>query len=97
MTIKNNSAVTEKSNSILTEFHKWLTVVGFPILIGLLIENNKKLDEMNLLLNRHDVKIENTIQVDDAQNKRLDKFDDRFSTLDQEAYKLSFIEHRSSK
>jgi len=95
MTIKNNSAVTEKSNSILTEFHKWLTVVGFPILIGLLIENNKKLDEMNLLLNRHDVKIENTIQVDDAQNKRLDKFDDRFSTLDQEAYKLSFVQRHS--
>lgn len=87
--------MTIKNNSVLTEFHKWLTVVGFPILIGLLIENNKKLDEMNLLLNRHDVKIENTIQVDDAQNKRLDKFDDRFNALDQEAYKLSFVQRHS--
>lgn len=87
--------MTIKNNSVLTEFHKWLTVVGFPILIGLLIENNKKLDEMNLLLNRHDVKIENTIQVDDAQNKRLDKMDDRFQSLDQEAYKLSFVQRHS--
>ena len=87
MTIKNNSAVTE--------FHKWLTIVGMPVLIGLLVENNKKLDEINLLLNRHDVKIENTIQVDDAQNKRLDKMDDRFNTLDQEAYKLSFVQRHS--
>lgn len=87
--------MTIKTNSVLTEFHKWLTVVGFPILIGLLIENNKKLDEMNLLLNRHDVKIENTIQVDDAQNKRLDKMDDRFQSLDQEAYKLSFVQRHS--
>ena len=87
--------MTIKNNSVLTEFHKWLTVVGFPILIGLLIENNKKLDEMNLLLNRHDVKIENTIQVDDTQNKRLDKLDDRFNALDQEAYKLSFVQRHS--
>jgi len=87
--------MTIKTNSVLTEFHKWLTVVGFPILIGLLVENNKKLDEMNLLLNRHDVKIENTIQVDDAQNKRLDKMDDRFQSLDQEAYKLSFVQRHS--
>jgi len=87
--------MTIKNNSVLTEFHKWLTVVGFPILIGLLIENNKKLDEMNLLLNRHDVKIENTIQVYDAQNKRLDKLDDRFNSLDQEAYKLSFVQRHS--
>ena len=87
--------MTIKTNSVLTEFHKWLTVVGFPILIGLLVENNKKLDEMNLLLNRHDVKIENTIQVYDAQNKRLDKLDDRFNSLDQEAYKLSFVQRHS--
>lgn len=52
---------------------------------------------MNLLLTRHDVKIENTIKVDEAQNIRLDKIDDRFQSLDQEAYKLSFIEHRSGK
>lgn len=87
--------MTIKNNSVLTEFHKWLTVVGFPIIIGLLVENNKKLDEMNLLLNRHDVKIENTIQVDDAQNKRLDKLDDRFNALDQEAYKLSLVQRHS--
>ena len=84
--------MTQRQSLVLTEFDKWLTVVGIPILIGLLIENNKKLDEMNLLLNRHDVKIEDTVKVDEAQNIRLDKIDDRFQSLDQEAYKLSFIQ-----
>lgn len=87
MTIKNNTAITE--------FHKWATLVGIPAIIILQLDNRQKLEDMNLLLNRHDVKIENTIQVDDAQNKRLDKFDDRFNSLDQEAYKLSFIQKHS--
>jgi len=87
--------MTQRQSLALTEFHKWLTVVGIPAVIVLQLDNRKKLDEMNLLLNRHDVKIENTIQVDDAQNKRLDKFDDRFNSLDQEAYKLSFIQKHS--
>jgi len=89
--------MTQKQSLALTEFHKWLTVVGIPAVIVLQLNNLKKLDEMNLLLNRHDVKIENTVKVDEAQNIRLDKIDDRFQSLDQEAYKLSFIEHRSGK
>ena len=87
MTIKNNTAIIE--------FHKWAILVGIPAIIILQLDNRQKLEDMNLLLNRHDVKIENTIQVDDSQNKRLDKFDDRFNSLDQEAYKLSFIQKHS--
>ena len=89
--------MTQRQSLALTEFHKWLTVVGIPTVIVLQLNNLKKLDEMNLLLTRHDVKIENTIKVNEAQNIRLDKIDDRFQSLDQEAYKLSFIEHRSGK
>lgn len=84
--------MTQRQSLALTEFHKWLTVVGIPAVIVLQLDNRKKLDEMNLLLNRHDVKIENAVKVDEAQNIRLDKIDDRFQSLDQEAYKLSFIQ-----
>ena len=89
--------MTQRQSLALTEFHKWLTVVGIPAVIVLQLNNLKKLDEMNLLLTRHDVKIEDTVKVDEAQNIRLDKIDDRFQSLDQEAYKLSFIQHRQAK
>ena len=89
--------MTTKQSTAVTEFHKWLTIVGIPAVIALQLDNRQKLEEMNLLLARHDEKIENTVKVDEAQNIRLDKIDDRFKSLDQEAYKLSFIEHRSGK
>lgn len=87
--------MTQRQSLALTEFHKWLTVVGIPAVIVLQLNNLKKLDEMNLLLTRHDVKIEDTIKVDEAQNIRLDKIDYRFQSLDQEAYKLSFVQRHS--
>ena len=77
--------MTQRQSLALTEFHKWLTVVGIPAVIVLQLNNLKKLDEMNLLLTRHDVKIENTVKVDEAQNIRLDKIDDRDDWFNEES------------
>lgn len=83
--------MTIKQSQAVTEFHKWLTIVGIPAVIALQIDNRQKLEDMNLLLNRHDEKIVNLSRVDESHEKRIDNIENRITEFDAERNKYAFF------
>lgn len=83
--------MTTKQSTAVTEFHKWLTIVGIPAVIVLQIDNRQKLEEMNLLLSRHDEKIVNITKNDESQDRRIDKIENRITDFDAERNKYAFF------